>query len=364
MNEDTDQTEDEDLVTLLSNLNEGTKIGNDDSVDNLEMYEFEIEYENEAYGGNEDQYEAINENSEDEDLLELEQSVDQMSILEPDSLLESTHEVQQLLSSIGFSKFKIPPLLCRHPPPAVGRDDDIYITKQILDDALKKMGYFADKRKTINRILCGPDNKIGKSILSLMRTDPKYNAFLVEFPLLHLRKSKITILFSAYHDAGIIEILKFMRDDNQEDWKRLVSVQHIDIATKYVRRIAVSLHIAFLIVFSKWLAAEEQELFLQDMEMGEFAAAANSWAQRFEDFLESGSKVNATFALHLDMMRHCDHVVEIAFAERLGGPDGYDLVVAAVKESLKFSFVNNATSYAPYCVQLLHQHFSARYFHK
>ena len=85
---------------------------------------------------------------------------------------------------------------------------------------------------------------------------------------------------------------------------------------------------------------------------------------RFEDFLQNGSRVNATFALHVDIMRHCDHVVAIAFAERLGGPEGYDLVLAAVKESLRFSFVNNATSYAPYCVQLLYQHCGAGFFHQ
>ena len=97
--------------------------------------------------------------------------------------------------------------------------------------------------------------------------------------------------------------------------------------------------------------------------MGEPTSAVNSWAQIFEDFLQCGSKVNATFASYLDIMQHCDYVVEIAFPEWLGGPDGYDLVVAAIKERLKFPFVNNVTSPAPYCVQLLHKHLSARYFH-
>ena len=64
------------------------------------------------------------------------------------------------------------------------------------------------------------------------------------------------------------------------------------------------------------------------------------------------------------MLNHCNHVVAISMAERLGGPDGYSLLLYAVKESLTFSFVNNATSYAPYCVQLLYAHFSASYFHR
>ena len=64
------------------------------------------------------------------------------------------------------------------------------------------------------------------------------------------------------------------------------------------------------------------------------------------------------------MLIHCNHVVAISLAERLGGPDGYSLLLYAVKESLLFSFLNNASSYAPYCVQLLYTHFSASLFHR
>ena len=64
------------------------------------------------------------------------------------------------------------------------------------------------------------------------------------------------------------------------------------------------------------------------------------------------------------MLNHCNHVVAISLAERQGGPDGYSLLLYAVKESLLFSFLNNASSYAPYCVQLLYTHFSASYFHR
>ena len=79
--------------------------------------------------------------------------------------------------------------------------------------------------------------------------------------------------------------------------------------------------------------------------------------------MENSAKRNATFALHLDMMKHCGHVVELSFAERLGGSTGYALLLASVKESLRFSFVNNASSYAPYCANLLYNHYSAGYYH-
>ena len=91
---------------------------------------------------------------------------------------------------------------------------------------------------------------------------------------------------------------------------------------------------------------------------------AENWNSKFEKFVEKGRQSNATFALHHDMLSHCNHVVAISMAERLGGPDGYSLLLYAVKESLVFSFLNNATSYAPYCVQLLYTHFSASYFHR
>ena len=106
--------------------------------------------------------------------------------------------------------------MCRHPPPAIGRDDDVSKIREIVDDTLMKMGYFVDENKMINRILCGPDNKIGKCVFSLMETNRLYNVLLPEFPLLHLRKSKITVLFGAYKDAGIVQILKYMRDEKKK----------------------------------------------------------------------------------------------------------------------------------------------------
>jgi hypothetical protein len=58
---------------------------------------------------------------------------------------------------------------------------------------------------------------------------------------------------------------------------------------------------------------------------------------------------NGTFALHVDMMKHCDEITAIALSERLGGNDRFNLLLAAVKSSLSFStwiqqsylFVNN-----------------------
>ena len=86
-----------------------------------------------------DNIQTINETSIHEELSELEQSMGNLSLLnESDS--EPVDPVN-LLKSFGFSKFIVPPLLCRHPPPAVGRDDDVSKIKDILDDILIKLAF-------------------------------------------------------------------------------------------------------------------------------------------------------------------------------------------------------------------------------
>jgi hypothetical protein len=39
--------------------------------------------------------------------------------------------------------------------------------------------------------------------------------------------------------------------------------------------------------------------------------------------MEKGKANNGTFALHVDMMKHCDEITAIALSERLGGSDGF-----------------------------------------
>ncbi|XP_045182551.2 uncharacterized protein LOC123541205 [Mercenaria mercenaria] len=308
---------------------------------------------------------VLEENAEEFSISCLEKSMEQMSFLdETETENDSEIAVQKLLGDFGFFKFIVPKLLCRHPPPEIGRDDDIAKIREVLDDIYTKLGYGVDKEKRANRILCGPDQKIGQCLLKLIQLNSKYEVFLPEFPLLHLRKSKITILLSSYKDAGILQLIKYMKDDNQDDLTKLISIQHIDVATRYIKRLALALHLAFLIAFTQYLAIEQVEEFIVDVETNDSKQVAEKWSTQFEDFLSYGSNQNATFALHRDMMNHCDEVVAVALSERLGGPGGYALLLAAVKSSLPFSFVNNASSYAPYCVQLLYHHHQAGFFHQ
>lgn len=41
--------------------------------------------------------------------------------------------------STAFMQFRTADLLCRHPPPAAGRDDDINVLRSVLDDIVCKM---------------------------------------------------------------------------------------------------------------------------------------------------------------------------------------------------------------------------------
>ncbi|CAH1776984.1 unnamed protein product [Owenia fusiformis] len=63
-------------------------------------------------------------------------------------------------------------------------------------------------------------------------------------------------------------------------------------------------------------------------------------------------------------MSHCDEIVAISLVEHMRSPNGYALLLSAVKSSLKFAFLNGETSYASYCTIPLHHHYSAGIFHQ
>ena len=174
-----------------------------------------------------------------------------------------------------------------------------------------------------------------------------------------MRKHKITILFSAYKDAGLVQLLRYMRDDEEEDWRKLLSAEHIETATKHIRRLSVAFHIAFLITFMQGLTTDERTLLLSSLEKDETTRVCEEWGERYEQFIQEGSLLNATFCLHVEMMKHLDDVIAVSLAERLGGSMGYNLLLSSLKSSLLFSFLNGAVSYAPYTMQLLLEHYKA-----
>ena len=273
---------------------------------------------------------------------------------------------KRMTGLFGFTIYQPPPLLCRHPPPATGKDDDVFKLQEILDDLLIKSGN-TDRKDSKTKILFAPDNKIGKNLLQLMKTDPKYEIFLPDFPPLHLRESKIVNLFSAYKDCGLSQILQYMKDDKEKEWTKLITLDHIDIATRYVWRIQMALQLAFFLQFILSISAEDSSLLIRDMDVlqeSNLLHFVEKWDAKYVQYIMLGTSENATFRLHAEMLKHCQEVTAIYLGERIAGPTGYRLLLSAVKESLPFAFMNGATSYASYATDLLHHHYKSGLFYQ
>ncbi|KAH3806890.1 hypothetical protein DPMN_135218 [Dreissena polymorpha] len=155
------------------------------------------------------------------------------------SILEDSSHSTELETQTGdvvkgneylLTEFKVPPLLCRHPIPATGRDESISNVKLVLDITLQNLD--RDKAQK-DRILFALDHKILQNVIKLIKGNAKYQQFFLEFPALHLRNSKITNLFAAYEKAGLSHMLQFMKDSEEEtDWHKLITLKNIKTATK------------------------------------------------------------------------------------------------------------------------------------
>ena len=116
-----------------------------------EIVQEAVETAGEIYVAAETTEEMIEESSMDismeNEISELEKSFLNLSIVQEEEVIGN-----DIVESFGFLKFVVPPLICRHPPPATGRDDDISKIREILDDILLKMGYLTNVNMTANRI--------------------------------------------------------------------------------------------------------------------------------------------------------------------------------------------------------------------
>ena len=83
-----------------------------------------------------------------------------------------------------------------------GNDDDINFLRNNVNEKLQKV-----EPEKHERILIAPDYKIAKNLFRLVDQNPKNQAICPEFPLLHLRKSKITNLISATRSSRLIHII-------------------------------------------------------------------------------------------------------------------------------------------------------------
>lgn len=280
---------------------------------------------------------------------------------EPSSSQNEVPNDQVTLFNSGFRIHHPPPLLTRHPPPDIGKDDDISKLREIISDVIKKSGKGVTFPRDKSRILCAPDHKIAKNLFRLMEDDARFKIILPEFPVLHLRKSKIVNLFGAYKEAGLETLARFLQDSEEADFNRVVRPENIDSCTRLVRRLATAIHIAFIVKFLESLLPENAKELCSELGQSQIQ---ERWKTQYEEFVDRRKDENATFALHVDILNHCEDVLAIALAERIGGQQGYQLLLAVVKRSLSFSFLNGASAYAGFCVQLLIEHYSAGTFHR
>ena len=314
-----------------------------------------------------DSIDDINEDREgsDEDPLtifdDLLQEVAENAMSDSSHISQHSNSDTQLL---GFEKTAPPPMLIRHPPPAIGRDDDIEKIKEILDAIYLRSG---QRKGSKERILLAPDNKISKNILKLMKNNAKYQTFLLEFPVLHLRKSKINTLGSAYEAAGIKHIVKYMKDDETHtEWAKIVTIDQINTATKVIKRLAHGMHISFLLKFIEHIPPREAKELCNNLSNPNLDPSDLSvkWNNQYKAFMDRMAQRNGSFALHREMMLHCDEVVGLYLAERIGVHQGYTLLLGLVKQSLPFAYLNGASQYAIFCTDLLYHHATASPFHQ
>ncbi len=135
-----------------------------------------------------------------------------------------------------------------------------------------------------------------------------------------------------------------------------MTVHHIATAVLYMKRLGMSFRFASVVKFKEQLSSEDRAEFESDLQKDAAEIMAQKWHTRYEQFLKYGSEVNGTFCLHVDMMLKCENVVAVSFSERLGGPQGYNLLLATLKTSLCSTFLDGGVSYGPFTVQLIGVH--------
>ena len=267
---------------------------------------------------------------------------------------DDEHTQEDTAKAFGFSRFVPPPFLYRNTPPWLGRDDDINKIKEVCKDVELMTDACNDYS------IWAVDQKIAASHIKLERAEPTFKRQIREVPVLHLTKQKIVNVTSGYKKAGLLEILRYMiNNEKNDDITKLVSTENIRTATRWMKRAALTFCICFQVHFIQELDDDDREAILLDIQDNMPDEVAEKWDAVFQKYLEDGSNKNATFRLHVEMMRHCLEVVAISFAERIGGKDGYHLLRAVMKLSLLFAYTNGASQYAAFTTRLLADHCSA-----
>ena len=135
---------------------------------------------------------------------------------------------QQLVPKrFGIHQTKAPAEIVYKNLTRLGRDDDIDKLRKILKELWTKLHRGCVDITSCEKVLFGGDHKLANNLLKLQAQDDFFSKFLPLPPILHLRKSHINTLFSAYEKAGIIQILQVMKNDVRQDREVLAGKDHI-----------------------------------------------------------------------------------------------------------------------------------------
>lgn len=216
-------------------------------------------------------------------------------------------------------------MLKLHPPPFEGRDDDIVKVREVLNDLLRKTGYTQMPIQSIkDRIILAPDHKIAQHVFSLRKKSILFRkAFVLEFPLLHLTKSTIVCLLSAYSSAGLSHLMTLMgTEDDDKAWQHLSCVTHITTAVKRITRLCVAFQLCLLLKFLEHLPTDSRDAAMTTLRDNDFSKLEMLQSE-YDQFVSSGCDHDSVFRLHNDMLKHMLTVVGLSLAEKMGGVAGY-----------------------------------------
>ena len=89
----------------------------------------------------------------------------------------------------------------------------------------------------------------------------------------------------------------------------LISMRNIETAARDIKRLSITFLLAFLVKCICSLSSEEVEEIVEVLDQKNLDALLQKWMSLLLEFIEEGTRENATFALHTEMMTHFDKVV-------------------------------------------------------
>jgi hypothetical protein len=122
--------------------------------------------------------------------------------------------------------------------------------------------------------------------MKLEYSDEKFKRQIREVPVLHLTKQKIVNISSAYKKAGLLEIVRYMTNNEKlKDLTTLISTENIRNATKLMRRVAIAFTLCFQLQFLDQLEMKDREELFEDLQAPDATNLSSKWDDKFLKFL-------------------------------------------------------------------------------